>query len=451
MGFKNDFIWGSATASYQIEGAAYEGGKGLSIWDIFCKQEGRIYGNHNGDIACDHYHNYKEDVQLMKQLGIQAYRFSICWSRVIPNGVGEVNEEGIRFYSDLVDELLVNGITPYITLFHWDYPYALHKKGAWMNSESSDWFVAYTEVIANRLGDRVKHYFTLNEPQCFIGLAFSDREMAPCYMSSRSDVLQMVHNTLLAHGKAVKVLREKIVDCKVGYAPTGATFYPVSDSVEDIEAARMATFSVNEGKDWRMGISWWSDPIFLGKYPEDGLKEFGEDMCTFSEEEMKIISQPLDFYGHNIYNSTPIKADGKGGYEIVEFKEGMPRNAVNWPITPKGMYWAAKLLYERYQAPIMITENGMSCHDVVSLDGDVHDPNRIDFMHRYLCELKRAATEGVDVVGYFHWSLMDNFEWAKGYSERFGLIHVDYQTQKRTPKDSFYWYAKTIKENGEDL
>jgi len=451
MSFKKDFIWGSATASYQIEGAAYEDGKGLSIWDVFCKEPGNVFGNHSGDVACDHYHKYKEDVQLMKELGIKAYRFSLSWPRIMPDGTGAINEKGIEFYSNLIDELIAAGITPYITLFHWDYPYALHKRGAWMNPDSSDWFADYAKVVAERFGDRVKHFFTINEPQCFIGLAFHEREMAPKYKSTRRDVLQMIHNVLLGHGKAVKVLRDNVADCKVGYAPTGGTCYPVSDDKADIEAAYQEMYRFSIDKTWWMGIPWWSDPIFFGKYPEEGIQAFGEEMCTIAPGDMEIISQPLDFYGHNIYQSAPVRADGKGGAEVLPHKVGMPRTSINWPITPRGMYWAATFLYERYKLPVIITENGMACHDVVSVDGKVHDPNRIDYTQRYLRELKRASEDGAEVDGYFYWSVMDNFEWAKGYNERFGLIYVDYETLERTPKDSFYWYAEVIKQNGENL
>lgn len=449
MAFKEGFVWGAATASYQIEGAAYEGGKGLSNWDVFCKQPGNIYENHNGDVACDHYHRMEEDVRLMKELGIHAYRFSFSWPRILPAGTGEVNPEGIAFYTKLIDLLLENGITPYATLFHWDYPYELQKRGGWQNPESPDWFCEYTEVVIRNFGEKIKHFFTFNEPQCFIGLAFTGREMAPKLMPTRRDVLQMAHNVLLAHGRAVQLLRAGVPGCKVGYAPTGSTFYPATSSQEDVEAARKATFSVNVD-DWGMGIPWWSDPIFLGHYPEDGVKSFGDDMPTIGPDDMKTICQPLDFYGHNIYSSTPVKA-APGGFAVQPFEPGHPLTAVKWYVTPEGLYWAPKFLYERYKVPVMITENGLSCHDVVSVDGKVHDSNRIDFTTRYLRQLRQAACDGVDVQGYFHWSLMDNFEWSRGYSERFGLVHVDYTTLKRTPKDSFYWYRDVVQSNGGTL
>lgn len=449
MGFPKEFIWGAATAAYQVEGAWNEGGRGLSIWDAFCHQSGHIFEGHTADTACDHYHRFREDVQLMKQLGIRAYRFSISWPRILPNGTGSVNEAGIRFYEELADELLQNGITPYATLYHWDYPYALHQRGGWLNPESPAWFAAYTRVVAQRLGGKIKHFFTLNEPQCFIGLGYENGEHAPGLHCSRKDCLQMAHHVLLAHGRAVQVLRDVIPGVQVGYAPTGSSFYPATDAPEDVEAARKATFDVPER--WTFSISWWSDPVLLGQYPEAGVRMFGQDMPQIGKQDLQLISQPLDFYGQNIYNSAPVRADGNGGYVCVPRPAGYSRTAFDWPVTPQSLYWEPKFLYERYRTPIVITENGMSCHDAVSLDGQVHDPNRVDFLQRYLRELRRGIEEGTDVRGYFHWSLMDNFEWTRGYGERFGLIYVDFATQKRTPKDSFYAYQRVISENGKTL
>lgn len=449
MAFQKDFIWGAATAAYQIEGAWNEDGRGLSVWDDFCHRSGSVFDGHTGDTACDHYHRFREDVQLMKQLGIKAYRFSISWPRILPDGTGKVNEAGLHFYEELADELLKNGITPYATLYHWEYPYALHQRGGWLNPDSPEWFAAYTRIVAERLGSKIKHFFTLNEPQCFIGLGYGTGEHAPGLHCSRKDTLQMAHNVLLAHGQAVQVLRQTIPGVQVGYAPTGSSFYPETESAEDIAAARKATFDVSD--QWTFSVSWWSDPVLLGRYPETGVKAMGADMPKIGPDDMKLISQPLDFYGQNIYNSTPVQADGKGGYVCVPRPVGFSRTAIDWPVTPESLYWVPKFLYERYKTPIVITENGMSCHDAVSLDGKVHDPNRIDFIHRYLRELRRCVEDGTDVRAYFHWSLMDNFEWSRGYDERFGLIYVDFETQKRTLKDSFYDYSRIISENGKNL
>lgn len=450
MGFPKDFVWGAATAAFQIEGAAYEEGKGPSIWDVFCKRPGMVFAGHTGDVACDHYHRYREDVALMKELGIKAYRFSISWPRILPEGTGKINEAGVRFYENLAEELLQAGITPYATLFHWDYPYALYKKGGWLNPESPLWFEEYVQKTAERLGDKIQNFFTFNEPQCFIGLGFAGKEHAPNLNCSNQDLLQMAHNVLLAHGRAVRVLRETIPHCQVGYAPTGTSFYPASEATEDVLAAERANFAAQK-ESWPFSIAWWSDPVLLGRYPEEGAEAMAADMPYIAPGDMELISQPLDFYGQNIYNSRPVKADGRGGYKEVPLPVGYPRTAIGWPITPESLYWLPKFLYERYKTPVIITENGMSCHDAVSLDGKVHDPNRIDFLRRYLLQLRRAAEEGVKVCGYFQWSLMDNFEWCRGYDERFGMIHVDYTTQKRTPKDSFYEYRRIIGSNGNDL
>ena len=453
MGFNKDFAWGVATASYQIEGGAYEDGKGLSVWDEFCKIPDKIADGYTGEVACDHYHSYKQDIRLMKSMGIKAYRFSVSWTRVMPSGTGEINEKGMEFYHNLISELIDNGIEPYVTLFHWDYPYALHNQGGWLNPESSNWFAEYAKVITERFSDRVKYFITFNEPQCFIGLGYHHALHAPGVKMSLKDGLQMAHNVLLAHGKAVKMIRQHAkVQVKIGYAPTCSMTYPVTESDENIEAARKALFSMpKSGEDWSWNVTWWSDPVFFGKYPEDGIKLFQGNMPFIAEGDMDIIAQPLDFYGQNIYNGAPIVATPSGGFERLKRAAGHAKAANGWPITPQTLYWGPKFLYERYKLPIYITENGMVESDVIALDGYVHDPNRIDFLHRYLKELKRASDEGIVIKGYFLWSFMDNFEWAHGFNARFGLVYVDYSTQKRIVKDSGYWYRDTILQNGKNI
>lgn len=448
--FKKEFIWGSATAAYQVEGAAYEDGRGLSVWDTFCKEPGRIFEGHSGDVACDHYHRFAEDFRLMASLGIRHYRFSFSWTRLIPDGDGGVNPLGIAYYNRLINSMLENGITPYATLFHWDYPRALFKKGGWLNDDSSQWFARYTQVIAQNFGDRVKFFYTLNEPQCFIGLSYVKTEHAPGIPFPTGDTLQMSHNVLLAHGRAVQVLRQEVPDCKVGYAPTAEFFVPATASSDDIEAARMATFDATPNS-WSFNAAWWSDPVMLGQYPQHCAHQFGSLMPVVKPGEMELISQPIDVYGQNIYQGAPVEADGTGGYRLTARPVGHAKTAIGWPITPEVLHYAPKFLYERYKTPIHITENGLSCQDAVSLDGRVHDPNRIDYLHRGLLELHKAVKEGIDVAGYFHWSFMDNFEWAKGYDDRFGLVYVDYATQQRIPKDSAGFYKEIIETNGERL
>ena len=447
MGFSKDFAWGAATSSYQIEGAAEEGGKGTDIWDVFTKEPGRIAGGHTGDVACDHYHRFREDVAMMKEMGLKAYRFSVNWARALPEGTGRVNEEGVRFYSDLIDALLEAGIEPYLTLYHWEMPYELYKRGGWMNPESVRWFGEYAKLAAERFSDRVRYFFTLNEPQCFVGLGYLRGEHAPL-----RDVFEIAHNALKAHGYAVQMLRQYGKQpLVIGYAPTGSMCYPESEKEEDIEAARQMLFSIPENMDnWTWNVSWWSDPVILGEYTEEGMKQFEPYRPKITEKDMKLISEPIDIYGQNIYNGRCIRMGTDGRPEDTVRYEGFPKTAMSWPVTPECLYWGPKFLYERYRKPIYITENGMSCHDVVSVDGKVHDPNRIDFLARYLRELKKAAGE-IEVGGYFQWSLMDNFEWASGYAERFGLIYVDYRTQKRIWKDSAYWYRDMIRTNGEEL
>lgn len=449
--FADDFVWGVATAAYQIEGAWKEDGKGMSVWDMCCRKPGFVKDGDNGDIACDHYHRMKEDVQLMKELGVKAYRFSISWSRVLPQGTGKVNKAGIAFYDSLVDELKKNGIEPYVTLFHWDYPYALYQKGGWLSPESPDWFAEYTKVIVDSLSDRVQYFITINEPQCFIALGHETGIHAPGLKLSRKDILTAGHHALLAHGRAVKVIRENaVLPPKIGFAPVGNPGVAATGSERDIEAARKATFDCDTaGIYW--STNWWTDPVFFGKYPEpaDMDAELKEFLASVTPEEMELIRQPIDFFGVNIYQGRVVEhADTQKGYTYVKKNTGYDQTAIKWPVTPKALYYGPKFFYERYGKPVLITENGLSSMDWVSLDGGVHDSGRIDFLTRYLKEYYRAYQEGTALMGYFHWSLMDNFEWAEGYNERFGLIHVDYETQKRTLKDSAYWYKKVIDANG---
>ncbi len=446
MSFKKDFAWGTATAAYQIEGAYNEDGKGLSVWDVFAHTEGKIKFGHTGDVACDHYHRYKEDVKLLKELGIKAYRFSISWPRIFPNGVGEVNEKGVKFYSNLIDELIKNGITPYITLFHWDYPYELYKKGGWLNPDCVKWFADYAAKIVELYSDRVEYFITFNEPQSFIGGGHFLGEHAPGLKMSIREALQACHNVLKSHGAAVKAMRKAAKrDIKIGYAPSSwDAAFPHTETPEDIEATRKFVFATNPDGYCLFDLAWWSDPVVLGKYPEDGLEIYKDYLPEITPEDMALINQPLDFYAQNFYDGGDIKADENGEPIKLPRKKGFTKTAIGWGVMPKVMRWTTRFLYERYKLPIVITENGMSAHDGISLDGKVHDPNRIDFLNRYLLELEKATDDGVDVAGYFVWSFLDNYEWAEGYNDRFGIVYVDYETLKRTPKDSAYWYKEWI-------
>ena len=452
MAFSKDFAWGTATSSIQIEGATREDGKGENIWDVYCREPGRIDGGHNAETACDHYHRFREDVKHMKEMGLKAYRFSIDWSRVLPEGRGRVNEKGIQFYSELIDELLKNGIEPYVTLYHWELPYELYKCGGWMNPQIVEWFGEYAKLVAERFSDRVKYFFTINEPQCCIGLGFLRGEHAPGLKAPLRDTFEMAHNVMKAHGRAVQMLRQYAKQpLTIGYAPTCGMIYPETNKKEDIDAARQAMFSLQEDDDnWTWNVPWWSDPVMLGHYPEEGLVRYEKYLPKITDEDLKLMSEPIDIYGQNIYNGRCVRMGEDGKPQEVARYNGFPRTAAGWPVTPECLSWGPKFLYERYQKPIYITENGISCTDVVSLDGKVHDSNRIDFLARYLKALKEAS-EIADIRGYFQWSLMDNFEWNKGYGERFGLIYVDYRTQERIWKDSAYWYRDVIQSNGENL
>jgi beta-glucosidase len=447
ISFPNDFVWGVATASYQIEGTPTADGGGASVWDMFTRKQGAIWDSSSGAVACDHYRRFREDVALMRDLGLQGYRFSISWPRVIPDGTGAINQKGLDFYDALVDALLEANIQPWVTLYHWDLPYELYCRGGWLNRDSADWFAEYAQIIVDRLSDRVRHWMTLNEPQCFIGLGLSNGQHAPGLKLDWPDVLRAGHHALLAHGRAVQVIRARAKQpTQIGYAPVGAVHVPASDSPADIEAARTAMFSITEKSYWNN--TWWLDPVFFGRYPEDGLQVFGDAAPPIRAGDMETISQPLDFFGANIYNGYTMRAGADGKPEGVSHPFGIGRTMYHWPVTPPSLYWGPRYYYERYGKPIVITENGVATSDWLALDGRVPDGQRIDFLTRYLRELGRAHADGVDIQAYFQWSFMDNFEWQEGYKQRFGLVYVDYQTQQRVPKDSAYWYRELIRCNG---
>jgi beta-glucosidase len=449
-GFPDGFLWGAASASYQIEGSALLSGGGASVWDMFCRRPGKIFEGESGEVACDHFRRYREDVSLMGTLGIRNYRFSLSWPRILPTGTGQIHEEGLVFYDRLVDALLEANVEPHITLFHWDFPYELYLKGGWLNRESADWFAEYTQVVVDRLGDRVGYWMTLNEPQCFIGLGHLEGLHAPGDKLGLREALLAGHHALLAHGKGCQVLRARSKRSpKIGWAPVGVCSVPATETEKDIEAARKATFEVSPNNVWSM--SWWNDPVFFGTYPEDGIAAYGGDAPIARADDMETICQPLDFLGANIYNAPNVRAGADGRPETLKHESGIGRTLYHWPVTPRALYWGPKFAYERYGKPIVITENGLGLSDWVALDGRVHDPQRIDFLDRYLQELRRASEDGVEIAGYFHWSLTDNFEWHEGYKHRFGLIHVDYATQVRTPKDSAHWYSEVIQSNGGTL
>lgn len=461
-----DFLWGAATSAYQIEGGHEDDGKGPSVWDAFCHDAppmgftGNIPGqvftpqnvfqNHTGDVGPDHYHRYAEDVGLMKQVGLRAYRFSVSWPRVVPFGPGERNDKGLAFYDRLVDALLAANIQPWLTLFHWDMPLWAAQRGSWLNREIVGWFGDYTALVVDKLSDRVRHWITLNEPHIFLGPGENEGLQTSNARRGHAERLLAAHHSLLAHGRSVQVIRARAkTPPTVGWAPIGRVKVPETNSAADIAATREQTYAVPHKDFWNN--TWLADPVVFGRYPEDGLRLYGHDAPKPQPGDMAAIAQPIDFYGLNIYDAERFRAGPDGRPEQVPFPAGHAQNALRWYIEPEALYWGPKLLHERYKLPIYITENGLTNLDWIDLDGRIRDPQRIDYTRRYLRALGRAVADGCDCRGYFHWSFLDNFEWQHGYKERFGLVHIDYATQNRTLKDSAYWYAKVIASNGAAL
>jgi beta-glucosidase len=408
-----------------------------------------VWRGQTGKRACDHYHRYAEDITLMQKIGLSAYRLSIAWPRILPRGTGETNAPGLDFYDRLIDALLDANVTPWVTLFHWDYPLELYRRGGWLNRESPSWFASYADLVAERLGDRVKHWITINEPQVFVDAGLREGRHAPGDCLALSEVLLAAHHVLLAHGLAVQALRSRVPNVNIGFSPVALTSTPATSSAADRAAAKQWMFGTR--KRTLRTNAWWMDTALFGEYPSDGVELFGNAMPEIGPRDLATIHQPLDFFGANIYDAECVRADETGAPVPVPPAPGAPASAFDWPITPEALYFGPKLLHERYGLPVVITENGLSTRDWVSLDGAVHDSGRVDFLNRHLVELARAVSEGVPVDGYFHWSILDNFEWAHGYKHRFGLVHVDFETQKRTLKDSAHRYSEIIASNGASL
>ncbi len=441
--FPKGFLWGSATASYQVEGAVNEDGRAPSIWDTFSHTPGKVANNSTGDVANDHYHRYKEDVQLMKSLGVKAYRFSIAWSRVFPQGAGAPNPKGLDFYNRLVDELLANGIQPFATLYHWDLPQALQDNGGgWESRDTSKAFAEYSGYVAGRLSDRVKHWFTINEFGAFVELGYRIGIHAPGLKLPPGRFNQTRHHAVLAHGLAVQAIRAKAkAGTKVGLAENMAICVPVIEAAPHIEAAERATRELN---------AQYMTVVQEGKYTDAYLAAAGADAPKFTPDEMKAIGSPLDFAGINIYTATYVRADdSRQGFAVVPNPRSYPHMASPWlNIGPEALYWGPRNVARLWNVKeIYITENGCSSSDIPAADGTVYDTDRVMFLRNYLTHLQRATADGVPVRGYFLWSLMDNFEWADGYTNRFGLHYVDYATQKRTPKLSAAFYREVIAKN----
>jgi len=443
--FPENFKWGVACASFQCEGAWDADGKGPNIWDDFCHDISKEYvkSRDTGDVACDSYHRFREDVALMKAHNVKAYRFSINWARVMPTGEGAVNEKGLQFYDNLVDELIANGIEPWPTLYHWDLPSALQDKGGWLNRDIVKAFGDYAEVIAKRFKGRVTHFMTINEPQCVAQCGYQNGNHAPGYQLGQEKVALVYHNLCLAHSEAQRRIKSVCGESvQVGVVPCGTLAFPEKHTPENIEASYHASFNLNIG--WNFNI--FLDSLILHRYDVSASESYKRFAATIDPADWDLMEKP-DFLGLNIYQGMMV--DEKG--ERVAPYPGHPYTANKWYITPEVLRYGPQHIYRRYGIPMYITENGLSCHDVVSLDGKVHDPNRIDFLNRYLLELSKGIADGAPVGGYLQWSFLDNFEWNEGYNERFGLVFVDYRTCERIPKDSAAWYAKVIETNGESL
>jgi beta-glucosidase len=442
-GFPPGFLWGTATSSYQIEGAWKEDGKGESIWDRFSHTPGHIQNNETGDVALNHYHRYKEDVQLQKALGARAYRFSVSWPRIFPQGTGSPNSKGLDFYDRLTDELLVNGIAPFATLYHWDLPQALQDSvGGWESRDTAEAFADYAGYVSEKLSDRIKHFFTLNELSAFVELGYGMGIFAPGLKLPPARLNQVRHHAVLAHGLAVEAIRARArPGTKVGPAENVVAVVPAVETSEDVAAAERAMRELNAGV---LTI------MLEGRYTDAFLSSAAADAPKFSDEDLKTIASPIDFVGINVYTPTYVRAIGTPpGYEVVPFSKSHPRMASSWQFFgPESLYWAPRHLLKVWDVKeIYISENGCGAADEPAADGVVYDSDRIMFLRTYLAMLQRATSEGVPVRGYFHWSLLDNFEWSSGFGTRFGLIHADYATQKRSPKLSAAYYSEVIKRN----
>jgi beta-glucosidase len=437
--FPDGFLWGAATASYQIEGAAREDGRGESIWDRFSHTPGKVANGDTGDVAADHYHRWQEDIGIMRRLGLHAYRFSVAWPRILPDGHGKVNAAGLDFYDRLVDGLLDAGIEPWVTLYHWDLPQALDERGGWANRDTVEAFAEYTDALTRRIGDRARHWITINEPWCVAHLGHNFGIHAPG-RTDLKEALQVSHSLNLAHGRAVEIVRHNVPGAEVGITLNPAFIYPASDSEADAEAVRRA-----DG----FGNRWFFDPVLRGEYPEDMVRAFGDTAPEIQAGDMEIISVPTDFLGINNYNPQFVKADPSRPDGVGNVDPGGEHTAMGWPVYPQGLEDLILRIQRDYDPPaIYVTENGAAYDDPPPADGRVHDPRRVSYLQRHLLACHRAIEQGAKLRGYFVWSLLDNFEWAEGYAKRFGVTHVDFETQERTIKDSGLFFADVIEANG---
>lgn len=438
--FPADFIWGTATASFQVEGAASEDGRGESIWDRFCRTPGKVAGGHTGDVACEHYHRFPQDIKLMQEMGARAYRFSTAWPRIFPQGRGPINTAGLDFYDRLVDALLKAGIEPYLTLYHWDLPQALQDEGGWLSRGTVDAFAGYCEAVVGRLGDRVGHWMTLNEIPCFIGKSYDEGKHAPGLHVSRRQLNQAYHHAFLAHGRAVRTVRALArKDSEVGLVNNPYITVPLMETPAHIEAAARAYDRRN---------AYLLDPILRGAYAPWWLEEQGADAPEVGKGDMETISAPCDFHGLNVYSGFFTEPAGNPeGFDIIPFPSGYPRLNLDWlkPV-PQSVYWACRYMREDYGVKkLFISESGCSTDDMPDAAGRVMDLERVQWLRSHFLEARRAIEEGLGLQGYFVWSLLDNFEWSEGYLKRFGIHYVDYATQARVPKASARYVSEVMR------
>lgn len=429
----SDFVWGVSTSSYQIEGAATLDGRGPSVWDGFCQQPDRITNGDTGDVACDHYHRFAEDIALMRDMGVSAYRFSVAWPRVLPSGTGVANEKGLSFYDRLIDGLLAAGIEPWLCLYHWDLPQALQDRGGWTNRDAADWFAEYAALIGNRYGDRVRRFATFNEPSVFtlFGYVF---QWHPPATADVADYFKAIHHVNLAHGAAIDALRGTVRSPSLGAVHNVQPARPVSGSEEDRRAASMLDAVWNRA---------FPDPQMLGRYPEQ-LASLIEPFQRAGD--MARIQKPIDWFGLNHYSPIYASAAPEAplGFAWRDAPADAPRSPIGWQVDPEAFRDVLVQTYRRYGLPIYVTENGVGAAETADANGNVDDPERTAYLAAYTGALRQAVVRGADVRGYFVWSLLDNFEWGAGYDTRFGLVRVDYPTQRRIPKASARWYAQLI-------
>jgi beta-glucosidase len=433
--FPADFVWGTASAAYQIEGAADEDGRSESIWDRFSATPGKVRNGESGAIACDFYHRYPGDIALMRELGTDAFRLSIAWPRVVPDGRGRVNQQGLDFYDRLVDALLAAGIRPFVTFYHWDLPQVLEDEGGWPARSTVDAFCEYVSAVAERLGDRVGHWITHNEPWVASWVGYGWGKHAPG-RTSEADALAAAHHLLLSHGRAVEILRGASPDSQVGITLDLHPVYAASDDPADVAAARHVDGFHNR---------WFLDPVFHGSYPEDMLEYFGPNVPLVEEGDLEAIRAPIDFLGVNNYSRNLVRANPNGGKPIHVRDPESQYTDMDWEVYPDGLHDLLVRISKDYGPPALyITENGAAFPDVRGHDGTVRDPERREFLERHVAAVGRAVEAGAPVKGYFVWTLLDNFEWGWGYWKRFGIVYVDFPTQERVPKESFHWYRDFI-------